>query len=77
MITNCSNNYGPWQYPEKLIPVVINNILNGKKIPIYGNGQNVRDWLHVKDHINALILVVSKGKVGETYCIGGFGETSN
>ena len=77
LITNCSNNYGPWQFPEKLIPVIINNIFNGKKIPIYGDGQNIRDWLHVKDHINALLLVVSKGKVGETYCIGGYGETSN
>ena len=77
LITNCSNNYGPWQFPEKLIPLTIFKSLIGETIPIYGDGQNIRDWLHVEDHINALLSVLSKGTIGETYCIGGFGERKN
>lgn len=77
MITNCSNNYGPYQFPEKLIPVVILNALNGKDIPIYGKGDNVRDWLYVEDHAAALYLVLSEGEVGETYNIGGKNEIKN
>ena len=77
IVTNCSNNFGPWQYPEKLIPVVISKILNNKKIPIYGNGLNVRDWLYVEDHINALILIARDGIIGSSYCIGGHGEMNN
>jgi dTDP-glucose 4,6-dehydratase len=69
--TNCSNNYGPLQYPEKLIPVLILNALAGKPLPIYGNGLNIRDWLHVSDHCSAIRLVLEKGKPGETYNIGG------
>ena len=77
LITNCSNNYGPWQYPEKLIPVVITKILRNKKIPIYGKGQNIRDWIHVEDHVNALIKISNKGEIGETYNIGGNNELTN
>lgn len=77
MITNCSNNYGPYQFPEKLIPVVILNAINGKDIPIYGKGDNVRDWLYVEDHAAALYKVLSTGKVGETYNIGGKNEMKN
>ena len=77
IITNCSNNYGPWQYPEKLIPLVINNSLINKKIPIYGDGSNVRDWIYVYDHIDALLLSSNRGKLGETYCIGGNVEITN
>lgn len=77
IVTNCSNNFGPWQYSEKLIPVVISRILNNKKIPIYGNGLNVRDWLYVEDHINALILIAKGGIIGRSYCIGGHGEMNN
>ncbi len=77
MITNCSNNYGPYQFPEKLIPVVILNAINGKDIPIYGKGDNVRDWLYVEDHAAALYKVISKGVVGETYNIGGKNEMKN
>lgn len=73
-ITNCSNNYGPYQFPEKLIPLVITNLLEGKKAPVYGNGLNVRDWLYVEDHCRAIDLVVTKGKIGETYCVGGTTE---
>jgi len=71
VITNCSNNYGPYQYPEKLIPIVILNALEGKKIPVYGNGNQIRDWIFVKDHVNALLQVALVGKIGETYNIGG------
>ena len=71
VISNCSNNYGPNQFPEKLIPLAINNILNFKPIPIYGTGQNVRDWLYVEDHAKAIDLIFHKGKIGETYNIGG------
>lgn len=70
-ITNCSNNYGPFQDPEKLIPRFITNILTGKKVPLMGNGENVRDWLYVEDHCRAIELVLEKGEVGETYCVGG------
>lgn len=76
-ITRCSNNYGAYQFPEKLIPLVINNILNGKKIPVYGKGENVRDWLYVEDHAKAIDLVMRNGLVGEVYNIGGFNEETN
>ena len=71
VITNCSNNYGPYQFPEKLIPTVITRALEGKTIPVYGDGRQVRDWLHVDDHADALLLVLAKGRLGETYCVGG------
>ncbi len=77
LITNCSNNYGPYQYPEKLIPVVIMNALRGNSIPIYGDGNNVRDWLYVEDHCRAILSVLEKGVVGEKYCIGGDSEKTN
>jgi len=70
-ITNCSNNFGPYQFPEKLIPLAITNLLEGKKVPIYGDGLYVRDWLYVEDHCRAIELVIKKGKPGETYCVGG------
>ena len=70
-ITNCSNNYGPYQHPEKLIPLCITNILTGKKVPVYGDGKNIRDWLFVEDHCQAIDLVIKNGNLGETYCIGG------
>lgn len=73
-ITNCSNNFGPYQFPEKFIPLIITNMLEGKKIPIYGDGRNVRDWLHVEDHCRAIDVVLQKGNVGETYCVGGVTE---
>src|SRR5205085_2743874 len=69
--TNCSNNYGPYQFPEKLIPVIIRNALAGKPLPVYGDGRNVRDWLYVGDHCEAIRLVLARGRVGETYNIGG------
>lgn len=74
IITNCSNNYGPYQFPEKLIPLAITNLLAGKKAPMYDQGQHIRDWLYVEDHCRALELVIHKGKAGETYCIGGLTE---
>lgn len=77
VITNCSNNYGPYHFPEKLIPLVILNALEGKPLPIYGNGQQIRDWLYVEDHARALLLVATKSKVGETYNIGGHNEYTN
>lgn len=77
MITNCSNNYGPRQYPEKLIPLFINNIVERKPLPVYGTGSNVRDWLYVGDHAEALAMVLHRGTVGETYNIGGNNEWSN
>ncbi len=77
IVTNCSNNYGPYQFPEKLIPVVIINALEGKTIPIYGKGDNIRDWLHVEDHAEALLLAAREGKPGETYNIGGRAERTN
>ena len=77
LITNCSNNYGPMQFPEKVIPVIIKSIINKEPIPIYGDGKNVRDWLYVTDHCKAIMLVLEKGKVGETYNIGGNNEWTN
>ena len=77
IITNCTNNYGPYQFPEKLIPVVILKALQGKEIPVYGTGENVRDWLYVDDHARALLKVVQKGFPGETYNIGGHNEKQN
>lgn len=77
VMTNCSNNYGSGQHPEKLIPMTITNALAGKPITIHGEGKNVRDWLHVEDHIDALLLVMEKGLVGQQYCIGGDGERTN
>ncbi len=77
VITNCSNNYGPFQFPEKLIPVVIQSCLARKSIPVYGDGMNVRDWLYVRDHADALWLVLNQGKTGETYNIGGHNEWAN
>lgn len=77
VISNCSNNYGPYQFPEKLIPLVILNALEGKKLPIYGNGNQIRDWLYVDDHARALLQVAINGKVGETYNIGGHNEMQN
>lgn len=77
LVTNCSNNYGPFHFPEKLIPVVILNALAGKPIPVYGDGGNVRDWLYVEDHADALLTVLAKGQVGRTYNIGGENEAKN
>ncbi|QNI83961.1 dTDP-glucose-4/6-dehydratase [Synechococcus sp. PROS-7-1] len=77
LLTNCSNNFGPWQFPEKLIPVVILKALAGEPIPLYGDGANVRDWLFVDDHVDALLLVASQGQIGRSYCVGGHGERSN
>ena len=77
IITHCSNNYGPWQFPEKLIPLMISRGIQNKSMPIYGDGKNIRDWLFVEDHIKALIKIVKKGKIGETYNIGGDEECSN
>ncbi len=76
-ISNCSNNYGPFMFPEKLFPLFITNLLEGKKIPLYGDGLNVRDWLYVEDHCRAIDLIIHKGKLGETYCIGGNCEKTN
>lgn len=77
VITNCSNNYGPYQFPEKLIPLFINNIRHGKPLPVYGKGENVRDWLYVVDHARAIDLIFHKGKIADTYNIGGFNEWKN
>ena len=77
LMTNCSNNYGPYHFPEKLIPVVILNALAGKPVPVYGTGSNIRDWLYVEDHADALLLVLQRGKVGRSYNIGGENERSN
>ena len=77
VITNCSNNYGPYQFPEKLIPVVIQSVLARKPVPVYGDGMNVRDWLYVRDHAEALWTVLTRGKLGETYNIGGHNEWAN
>lgn len=77
VISNCSNNYGPFQFPEKLIPLTINNIKCSQQIPVYGKGENVRDWLYVEDHAEAIDLIFHKGRRGQTYCIGGDGELSN
>ena len=77
IVTRCSNNYGPYQFPEKLIPLMIANILNDKELPVYGQGLNVRDWLYVGDHCSAIDTVLQKGKVGEVYNIGGENEWKN
>ena len=77
LVTNCSNNYGPYQFPEKLIPLFINNIRHGKPLPVYGRGENVRDWLYVVDHARAIDTIFHRGKVGDTYNIGGFNEWRN
>jgi dTDP-glucose 4,6-dehydratase len=77
VITNCSNNYGPYQFPEKLIPLFINNIRHNKQLPVYGKGENVRDWLYVVDHARAIDIIFHKGKIGDTYNIGGFNEWKN
>ncbi|PQZ59855.1 MULTISPECIES: dTDP-glucose 4,6-dehydratase [Bacillus] len=77
IVTRCSNNYGPYQYPEKLIPLMVTNALEGKKLPLYGDGLNVRDWLHVMDHCSAIDTVLHKGRVGEVYNIGGNNEKTN
>jgi dTDP-glucose 4,6-dehydratase len=76
-ITNCSNNFGPFHFPEKFIPLAITNILEGKKVPVYGDGKNVRDWLYVEDHCRAIEAVLLKGTVGETYCVGGLTKDIN
>lgn len=77
LVTNCSNNYGPYQYPEKLIPLMIQNALAGRPLPVYGRGENIRDWLYVDDHARALLAVLERGRVGETYNIGGDSERQN
>lgn len=76
-ISNCSNNYGPFQFPEKFIPLFATNLIEGKKVPLYGDGLNVRDWIHVDDHSRALDTILHNGKIGETYCVGGDSEKSN
>ncbi len=76
-ISNCSNNYGPYQFPEKLIPLMILNGITGKPLPVYGKGEQIRDWLHVMDHCEAIYLILKKGKIGETYCIGGDNQPTN
>ena len=77
LLTNCSNNYGPYQFPEKLVPLMILNALDGKPLPIYGNGQNIRDWLHVEDHCAAILRVLEAGVPGEKYNVGGNSERTN
>ncbi|CAK8721189.1 dTDP-glucose 4,6-dehydratase [Candidatus Electrothrix aarhusensis] len=77
LITNCSNNYGPYQFPEKLIPLILNNGMQGKELPVYGDGGNVRDWLYVQDHCEAIVQVVEQGRLGEAYNIGGHNEKNN
>lgn len=77
LITNCSNNYGPYQFPEKLIPLIINNALQGKNLPVYGDGKNVRDWLYVMDHAKGIDMAIEKGRIGEKYNIGGHNEKQN
>lgn len=76
-ISNCSNNYGPYHFPEKVIPLFITNLIEGKKVPLYGDGLNIRDWLYVEDHCEAIDLIIHKGKFGETYCVGGNSEKTN
>jgi dTDP-glucose 4,6-dehydratase len=77
VVTNCSNNYGPYQFPEKLVPLMILNAVEGRPLPIYGDGGNVRDWLHVEDHCAGILLVLERGRAGEKYNIGGGGERTN
>ncbi|PJA10050.1 dTDP-glucose 4,6-dehydratase [Candidatus Falkowbacteria bacterium CG_4_10_14_0_2_um_filter_41_15] len=76
-ISNCSNNYGPRQFPEKLIPLFVTNLIEGKKVPVYGQGQNIRDWIYVDDHNRGVDFIIHKGKIGETYCLGGNNELTN
>ncbi len=76
-ISNCSNNYGPYQFPEKIIPLFITNLIEGKKVPVYGEGKNVRDWIHVSDHNRGVDMIIGKGRIGETYCLGGDNERTN
>lgn len=76
-ISNCSNNYGPYQFPEKLIPLFVTNLIDGRKVPLYGDGGNIRDWIHVLDHCRAIDLILHQGKIGETYCVGGNCERTN
>lgn len=76
-ISNCSNNYGSYQFPEKIIPLFITNLIENKKIPVYGKGENIRDWIHVDDHNKGVDLIIQKGKIGETYCLGGENELTN
>ncbi|NLZ74774.1 dTDP-glucose 4,6-dehydratase [Candidatus Falkowbacteria bacterium] len=76
-ISNCSNNYGPYQYPEKLIPLFITNLIEGKKLPVYGAGKNIRDWIHVDDHNRGVDFIIRKGRIGETYCLGANNEKTN
>jgi len=76
-ISNCSNNYGPYQHPEKLIPLFVTNLIENKKVPVYGEGKNIRDWIHVDDHNRGVDLIIKKGKIGATYCLGGDSEKTN
>lgn len=76
-LSNCSNNYGPYMFPEKIIPLFISNLMEGKKVPVYGDGQQVRDWIHVDDHARGVDIILKKGKIGETYCLGGDAEIPN
>lgn len=76
-ISNCSNNYGPYQFPEKIIPLFITNLIEGKKVPVYGEGKNIRDWIHVDDHNRGVEAIIKKGKIGGTYCLGGNSEMAN
>ncbi|MBD3360078.1 MAG: dTDP-glucose 4,6-dehydratase [Candidatus Buchananbacteria bacterium] len=76
-ISNCSNNYGPYHFPEKMIPLFITNLLEGKRVPLYGDGKNIRDWIYVDDHNRGVDFIIKKGKIGETYCLGGNGEITN
>lgn len=76
-ISNCSNNYGPYQFPEKLIPLFVTNLIEGKKVPVYGEGKNIRDWIHVDDHNRGVEKIILSGKIGETYCLGGGNEKTN
>ncbi len=76
-ISNCSNNYGPYQFPEKLIPLFVTNLLEGKKVTVYGEGKNIRDWIHVNDHNAGVEAIIKNGRIGETYCLGGNGELTN
>jgi len=76
-ISNCTNNYGPYQFPEKLIPLFVTNLIEGKKLPLYGDGKNIRDWIYVDDHNKGLEIIIKKGKIGDTYCLGGMNELSN
>jgi len=76
-ISNCSNNYGPYMHPEKFIPLFITNLIEGKKVPVYGAGKNIRDWIHVADHVRGVEMIIKKGRIGETYCLGGATEKTN